>query len=146
MENMADWLVCLTQYRHIENKVWCSRAIMYKSSYHPLYSKHSEGTLWRWRWPFSLEAPGPVWVFVRGRQSRGQDDGSPLSPLEWHSTNTHLSPLIISYNLHRNSVPCCTYHVYTAPDFVRDTENWEPHSTLMTPRPVRESIWRQEII
>ena len=33
-----------------------------------------------------------------------------------------------------------TYHVYTAPDLVRATENCDPHSTLTTPRPVRESI------
>lgn len=33
-----------------------------------------------------------------------------------------------------------TYHVYTEPDFVRATENCDPHSTLTTPSPVRESI------
>lgn len=35
-----------------------------------------------------------------------------------------------------------THQVYTAPDFVKATENWEPHSTFVTPSPVRESIWK----
>lgn len=33
------------------------------------------------------------------------------------------------------------YHVYTAPDCVNATENWEPHSTFMTPRLCKDSIF-----
>lgn len=67
----------------------------------------------------------------------------PLSP-EDDTTLTYNWPSPRNIVEHVTVLLHFTYQVYTAPDFVKATENCEPHSTLITPSPVRESIWKQK--